>query len=64
MKLYPTRYIGRASGRHRAQPPVPRALAPQQFVHCAPCGVETAATRHGDLLLCSEGHEQRAGGAA
>jgi hypothetical protein len=49
-----------ATGEHRR---TPGPLAPQQFVHCTPCGVETAATRHGDVLRCTEGHTQPAGGA-
>jgi len=71
VRLYPARYFGRATGRHRAPqdpqsvfPPVPpSAVVPQAFVHCKPCGVETAATIHGGLLRCTEGHEQPGGGA-
>ena len=65
MKLYPSRYIGRANGRHRAQPQlVPGALVDTRFVRCGTCGgVESAATVHGDLVRCAEGHAQPAGGA-
>jgi hypothetical protein len=51
-------------GRHRGarRPLVPAGLAPQRFVWCEPCGVETAATVHGVLghgaqvVRCTEGH--------
>lgn len=38
------------------------ALVPQQFAFCQVCGVETAATVHGQLVRCTEGHTV-AGGA-
>lgn len=41
------------TGAHRR---LPGQLAPQQFVDCPTCGVETAATVHGTALLCAEGH--------
>lgn len=58
MKVLPSRYFGKANGRHRAvQPPVPGALVDQQFVRCGRCGgVESAATIHGDIVRCAEGH--------
>lgn len=43
------------TGRHRAARS-PGQLTAQEFVHCTVCQVETVATRHGDLLLCTEGH--------
>lgn len=65
MKVLPARYFGRATGRHRApRPPAPGALVGQQFVRCARCGgVESAATVHGGVLRCTEGHTVPAGGA-
>lgn len=62
MKLLPHRYFGRATGRHRPKQG-PAGLAPQTFVDCPRCEVETAATRHGDALLCAEGHLVVPGGA-
>lgn len=65
MKLA-ARYIGRARGRHRA-PRIPGQLVGTRFVHCPTCGVEIAATVHGSVLLCAEGHQvegQPIGGAA
>lgn len=45
------------TGTHRARPH--GAIVDTTFVTCGACGgVETAATRHGDVLLCAEGHEQ------
>ncbi|WP_406444448.1 hypothetical protein OHB14_36465 [Streptomyces sp. NBC_01613] len=60
------RYIGRTTGRHRKEPAqsAPAAVVAQRFVTCGPCGVETAATVHGDMLRCAEGHDTPAGGAA
>lgn len=46
------------TGAHRRQP---GQLVPQRFVHCLACGVEIAATVHGRLVLCAEGHEQPGG---
>lgn len=43
-----------ARGRHRRQPQA--GVVPQAFVHCTVCGVETAATVHGGLVRCTEGH--------
>lgn len=71
MKLT-VRHLLRGTGQHRACPrpqpvfpPAPHAaVAPQAFVHCGPCGVETAATVHGSTLLCAEGHTVPAGGAS
>jgi hypothetical protein len=45
------------SGRHRA-PRQPGQLTVQEFVDCPTCQVSTAATRHGTVLLCAEGHLQ------
>lgn len=50
------------TGKHRG-PRFPGQVATQRFVACGPCGVETAATVHGDQLLCAEGHIVPAGGA-
>lgn len=60
-----TRNLLRGQGQHRApRPPVPGALVEQEFVRCGRCGgVESAATRHGDVLRCAEGHVQPVGGA-
>ena len=49
------RHLIRGHGRHRAPRPY-AALVDQTFVNCPTCGVETAATRHGAALLCTEGH--------
>lgn len=54
MKLT-VRHLIRGHGRHRAARPF-AALVEQAFVNCRMCGVETAATRHGTALLCTEGH--------
>lgn len=64
MKLT-TRNLLRGQGQHHApRPPAPGALVGQEFVRCVPCGgIESAATRHGDVLRCAEGHVQSAGGA-
>lgn len=40
------------TGQHRPD----GAVTGQRFVRCEPCGVETAATVHGDALRCTEGH--------
>ncbi|WP_435279114.1 hypothetical protein [Streptomyces sp. 1222.5] len=49
------------TGQHRPH----ASIVGQEFVTCAPCGgVMTAATRHGDIVRCTEGHKQPAGGAA
>lgn len=48
------------TGQHR-----PRgAVVDTRFVDCTPCGVSTAASVHGGTVLCAEGHQQPAGGAA
>lgn len=64
MKLT-TRHLVRGRGQHRVPSQRPEgALVGQQFVHCGQCGgVESAATRHGTALLCTEGHLVPAGGA-
>ncbi|WP_329336185.1 hypothetical protein OG252_13345 [Streptomyces sp. NBC_01352] len=51
------------TGQHRPVRPA-GALVDTQFVHCVPCGVESAATRHGDALRCAEGHTVPAGGVS
>jgi hypothetical protein len=51
------------TGQHRPQRPQ-GAVVEQRFVHCPPCGVETAATVHGSTLRCAEGHIVPAGGGA
>lgn len=58
MKVLPSRYFGRATGRHRAVPaPGTGAVVGQRFVRCGRCGgVESAATVHGDIVRCAEGH--------
>ncbi|MFI8351241.1 hypothetical protein [Streptomyces sp. NPDC085596] len=40
------------TGLHRPH----AAICGQQFVHCPDCGVDTAASVHGDLIRCAEGH--------
>jgi hypothetical protein len=32
------------------------AIVDQRFVTCRECGVDTAATVHGLVLMCTEGH--------
>jgi hypothetical protein len=50
------------TGEHRARPD--GALVGTRFVRCGQCGgVESAATVHGSVLRCAEGHVQ-AGGTA
>ena len=45
------------TGKRRARPD--GALVDTTFVACGPCGgVESAATRHGDVVRCAEGHVQ------
>jgi hypothetical protein len=39
------------TGQHRP------GIVPMRFVDCPACGVGTAATVHGQLVLCAEGHE-------
>lgn len=51
------------TGKHRPQRPA-GAVVDTRFVHCTPCGVETAASVHGGIVRCSEGHDQPAGGVA
>ncbi|MFI2761343.1 hypothetical protein ACH5A3_21115 [Streptomyces echinatus] len=51
------------TGQHRARPH--GAITTQEFVTCKACGdVETTATRHGDIVRCTEGHQQPGTGAA
>lgn len=53
----PLRVAGVHTGRHRKPHALPHgAVASQEFVHCPVCRVETAATRHGLLIRCTEGH--------
>lgn len=47
-------------GRHRA-PRIPGQLARQRFIHCPTCGVDTAASIHGSLVVCTEGHHVQGG---
>lgn len=47
------------TGQHRPH----AAVVQQRFVFCEPCGVETAATLHGALVRCTEGHIVPGGGA-
>jgi len=56
----PLRVAGVHTGRHRG-PRFTGQLVPQRFVDCPTCGVATAATVHGRLVLCAEGHEQVGG---
>ncbi|MFF7130335.1 hypothetical protein [Streptomyces sp. NPDC008240] len=58
---FTARHLFRGHGRHRA-PRLPGQLVEQRIVNCPACGVETAATVHGQLVRCAEGHE--VGGAA
>jgi hypothetical protein len=54
-----TRHLIRGTGQHRkpAPAPAPGAVVAQQFVRCGRCGgIESAATRHGDVIRCAEGH--------
>lgn len=45
------------TGQHRARPH--GAIVTTEFVSCVACGgVETAATRDGDIVRCTEGHQQ------
>lgn len=61
----PLRWAAQAvtpTGKHRARPD--GALVDTMFVACGPCGgVESAATVHGGVVLCAEGHQQPVGGA-
>ncbi|WP_370665373.1 hypothetical protein [Streptomyces sp. IBSBF 2507] len=59
MKLT-VRHLVRGLGRHRA-PRIPGQLARQRFIHCPTCGVDTAATIHGSLVVCTEGHHVQGG---
>ena len=53
----PLRIAGVHTGKHRGPRAVPGVIVGQEFVRCGACGgVETAATRHGDMLRCAEGH--------
>jgi hypothetical protein len=55
----PLRLAGFHTGKHRGPRAVPGAVVGQEFVTCSPCGgVETAATRHGSVLVRAEGHRQ------
>ncbi|WP_225825660.1 hypothetical protein [Streptomyces naphthomycinicus] len=61
----PLRLVGVHTGKHRGPRAVPGAIVITEFVTCTACGgVETAATRHGDIVRCAEGHEQPGTGAA
>lgn len=53
----PLRVAGVHTGKHRG-PRAAGAVVDTEFVHCKACGVETAATRHGDIVRCTEGHLQ------
>ena len=55
MRLTTALHRLRGHGRRRAAR-VPGQLARPEFVHCPRCGADTAATRHGTALLCTEGH--------
>lgn len=60
----PLRAVGIHTGKHRG-PRAHGALVDTEFVTCEPCGdVMTAAIRHGDIVRCTEGHDQPAGGTA
>ena len=54
----PLRVAGMHTGKHRGPRAVPGVIVDTEFVHCPTCKVETAATRHGDMLRCTEGHLQ------
>jgi hypothetical protein len=61
----PLRVAGVHTGKHRGPRAVPGGIVDQDFVTCDACGgVDTAATRHGDALLCTEGHLQPMPGVA
>ncbi|WP_037616338.1 hypothetical protein [Streptomyces aureus] len=49
---------GRAHGRHRGprKPLIVGALAAQRFVWCDPCQADIAATEHGAIVRCANGH--------
>lgn len=53
----PLRVAGVHTGKHRGPRAVEGAIAPQRFVNCVECGVETAATVHGQIVRCTEGHQ-------
>ena len=49
------------TGKHRPAP-IPGVPADQQFARCGQCGgVESAATVHGGVLRCADGHRVAAG---
>jgi len=53
----PSRYFGRATGHHRKRARVHGAIVDQRIVHCPTCKKTTAATVHGGLVRCTEGHQ-------
>lgn len=55
MKLA-ARYFGRATGRHRSGR-IPGQIFHQRLIHCEQCGHLAAATVHGALLRCTDGHQ-------
>ena len=55
MKLT-ARHLFRGHGRHRANR-LPGQLFATRLIHCDPCGGLAAATVHGALLRCTEGHQ-------
>jgi hypothetical protein len=55
----PLRLAGVHTGKHRGPRLAPGAIVGQQFVDCPPCGVSTAATIHGGIVRCTEGHAIR-----
>ena len=55
MKLT-VRHLFRGEGQHRRVPLPHGAIVATRFVHCPECGVESAATVHGELVFCAEGH--------
>lgn len=57
-----TAALHRLTGRgRRGAARVPGQLASQRIIHCPSCGVDTAATVHGNLVVCSEGHHVQGG---
>ncbi|MEU1448715.1 hypothetical protein [Streptomyces mirabilis] len=52
----PIRVAGVHTGKHRGPRAVQGTLVAQRFVNCPTCEVSTAATVHGDVIRCAEGH--------
>jgi hypothetical protein len=50
------RHLFRGHGRHRVGR-LPGQLFHTRLVHCTQCGGLAAATVHGSLLRCTDGHQ-------